>query len=519
MGLSLALFGLLGAVFLGQAIVDADYKKLVISVAFGLVLALSLMILRNWRLGIITFFVWILFEDFCRKWFGNNLLFYATKDILIGITYLSYFSYSWKLRRERKDHFRNPLGVPLLLMFAWACVELVNPGITDILVPILGLRMTFLYVPMIYLGYSFFRHERDVSRFFILLISFALPISSLGIAQSVLGSQLLNPQSAPNFDLSSVRAVPGSSFTVTRATSVFVDPGRYAMYLFAMVYLGLGLLGYLLETRPKPSAKLRLWVVLCWSLVLVGLFVCGQRAAIVWLILSVPLIGFGYWYAKHWGRSSRRSSQLIQAALVCAVGLYLASVFFPLAFRSASALYQATINPTSQYSELTTRPVSYWADIKRALESNALIGHGTGTNSLGLQYVASYEAEQRMPGNYHVEAGFAAVIWEWGVVGLCLWLWWSVLLVVKLIQKVMTLRFTRYYWLGVSIALFAFFLLFPWFYMGMQVYQQYVTQAFLWFMVGLVFRLPGDSAAAGRLLAPGRLQSLAATVPGIATII
>jgi hypothetical protein len=62
--------------------------------------------------------------------------------------------------------------------------------------------------------------------------------------------------------------------------------------------------------------------------------------------------------------------------------------------------------------------------------------------------------------------------------------------VYKLIQEVRKLRHTRFYWLAVAVTLYAFFLLFPWFYLGMQVYQQYVAQAFLWFLVGMVFRLP-----------------------------
>lgn len=490
MGMGFTLVAFLGAVLLGQTIADADYGKVAIWLAFGVAVFLSLGILRNWRLGVLSFFVWILMEDFCRKWLGNNMLIYAAKDILIGITYFSYFFYGWKIRRSGEGDFRNPLGVPLLLMFSWACVELVNPRISDILVPVLGLRMSFLYVPMIYLGYSFFRNEKDLSRFFILMISLALPVSCLGIAQSIMGYQFLSPESAPNLDLSLIRAVPGSRLTVMRVTSTFVDPGRYAMYLFLMVYLGAGLLGYLLVTRPKPSLKLRLWVVLCLSFVLVGLFMCGQRATILWLVLSLPLVGLAYSYATHWRRSSRRRFSVVKIVLVCAAGLYLASVFFPLQFRSVWAFYDTTIDPTSRYSEMTTRPVSYWEDIRRALESDVLLGHGTGTNSVGLQYVASYEAGQQKPGDYHVESGFAAVIWEWGIVGLCLWLWWSILLVVKLVQKVIALRFTHYYWLSVSVALFAFFLLFPYFYLGMQVYQQFVTQAFLFFLVGMVFRFP-----------------------------
>lgn len=155
-----------------------------------------------------------------------------------------------------------------------------------------------------------------------------------------------------------------------------------------------------------------------------------------------------------------------------------------------SALGVPGLAPTSQYSELGTRLASSWRDILRAFQSSGLIGHGTGTASLGLQYIASYWGGWGNPALYNVEGGYASVIWEWGIVGLVLWLLWSVFLLMKLIGTVRKLRPTPFYWLAISVTLYSFFQLFLWFYLGIQVYQQYVAQAFLWFLAGVVFRLP-----------------------------
>ena len=481
------LLALFAAVILGQAIVSSDYRKLTIWIALALLLSLSLFILRNWRLGVFTFFVWILFEDFVRKWLGNEMTLYFAKDVLIGITYLSYFVFVWRFRQER---VRNQLRVPLLMMFGWACAQSVNPGVADILVPVVGLQMSFLYVPMLYLGYSFFRDEGELKRFFIPTLTLSIFVSVLGIAQSIVGVEFLNPESAPNLTLTLIRVAPGNNLLVPRPTSTFVDPGRFAQYLFIIVYLGFGILGYVLTQRPRASLKLRLLVILSWVVALVALFMSGQRAAIVWLILSIPVVGGAYLYGMGPRRRARHRFPAFRLLFIGTLGLYLVNLFFPLRYQAVFDFYQQTINPTSQYSEFKTRPRDYWGEFVRAFQSSGVIGHGTGTASLGLQYIASYRAGQVTEGVYNTEGGYASVLWEWGVVGLCLWLLWSVLLILRLFQKVRELRYTRYYWLGFSVTLYSFFLLFPHFYLAHQVYQQYVAQAFLWFLVGMVFRLP-----------------------------
>jgi hypothetical protein len=257
-----------------------------------------------------------------------------------------------------------------------------------------------------------------------------------------------------------------------------------------MVYLGFGLIGYLLALRSKPSIKLRAWVVFCWLIVVVGLFMSGQRATIVWVVLSVPIVGWAYVYARNPKHTSGRNFTVRSLLLIGALSLYLMSVFFPERFSAVFNFYVRTINPNSPHSEFRSRPEGSWSSIISSYKSSGLRGHGTGTASLGLQYVGSYDAAQENTNVYYTEGGFSSVLWEWGVVGLILWLFWSILLMVKLVQKVRELRFTRFYWIAVAVALYSFFLLFAWFYLGMQVYQQYVAQAFLWFMVGVVFRLP-----------------------------
>jgi hypothetical protein len=150
-----------------------------------------------------------------------------------------------------------------------------------------------------------------------------------------------------------------------------------------------------------------------------------------------------------------------------------------------------TLSPLARETELAWRPSVYWQDIVKAARESGLVGHGTGTASLGLQYVYDLDymyADQLYP--YAIEGGYAAVLWEFGLVGLAVWLWWTTRLVIASVETTRVLRGSRFYWIGISLSIFIFCFLFPYFFLGMQVYQNYVINAYHWFLCGLLFRLP-----------------------------
>ena len=71
-------------------------------------------ILRNWRLGLYFFLVWVVFEDLTRKFLGNNMVIYFAKDVLVGVVYLSLF---FAIRIGREKAFRSPFMFFLILFF------------------------------------------------------------------------------------------------------------------------------------------------------------------------------------------------------------------------------------------------------------------------------------------------------------------------------------------------------------------------------------------------------------------
>src|SRR6266849_3750663 len=81
--------------------------------------------LNNWRNGLYFFLTWLLFEDFARKYLGNNMAIYFAKDFLVAVVYLSFFL---AYRRKKVHSFRPPFLIPLLI-FVWLCVmQVFNPA-------------------------------------------------------------------------------------------------------------------------------------------------------------------------------------------------------------------------------------------------------------------------------------------------------------------------------------------------------------------------------------------------------
>src|SRR5271170_4071695 len=109
-GISVFVLGLWAAWQIGAKIAAEDTQSILI-VALGFAAcAVAVAILRGWRFGFYLFLVWLLFEDFARKYLGNGTALFFGKDILAGLVYLSLFI---TLRRRREQTFRPLFLLPL----------------------------------------------------------------------------------------------------------------------------------------------------------------------------------------------------------------------------------------------------------------------------------------------------------------------------------------------------------------------------------------------------------------------
>src|SRR5712664_1759732 len=114
--------------------------------------AIVIAILNNWRNGLYFFLAWLLFEDFARKYLGNNMAIFFAKDVLAAVVYLSFFL---AYRRKQVISFRPPFLIPVLIFFWFGVMQVFNPASTHLMYGVMGLKLFFCYVPLFFVGYAF----------------------------------------------------------------------------------------------------------------------------------------------------------------------------------------------------------------------------------------------------------------------------------------------------------------------------------------------------------------------------
>ncbi len=450
--------------------------------------AIAIAILNNWRNGLYFFLAWLLFEDFARKYLGNNMAIYFAKDVLAAVVYLSFFL---AYRRREVTSFRPPFLVPVLIFVWFGVMQVFNPASTHLMYGVLGLKLFFCYVPLLFVGYALLNSEEEVRHFFFVNMILALVIVSLGIAQAILGHTFLNPaiMAEDIRDLSTLyRVSPVSGLIMYRPTSVFVSTGRFGNFLLVTWLLVFGFSGYLL-LRHKRGRGLAFTVL---AVTAAGLALCSSRGVVLFSAGSavVGVIAF-VWGAPWRQREVIRVLRTAQrAALGIALGLGLLFLIFPEALLSRVAFYTETLTPGAKGSELQNRTWDY--PLRNFLGAFGyerwVYGYGIGTTSLGTQYVARiFGAKPPVSG---VESGFGTLVIEMGIGGLLLWFVMSFAILFSAWRVVKRLRGSPWFPLAFVIFWYAGLLLIPITFTGIQAYEDFVLNAYLWLLLGVLYRLP-----------------------------
>lgn len=485
--------GLYAAWKLGGWISGGNFQELIYS-AMGLALcAIAVTIARNWRAGFYLFLVWLLFEDLMRKYLGNNMMIYFAKDVLAGLTYIALYL---AIREGRAKTFRPPFLLAFSLFFWLAALQVFNPYSPSLLYGLLGMKIYFYYVPLIFVGYALVRDERDLWRFLLVCMVLASVISALGIVQATVSPHFFNPANlAPEIrglgNLEKVAPLTDQIFLLP--ASVFVSAGRFAFFLVLATILGLGASGYFILSSLRGR-----WVVFVGiALVAVAVLLSGSRTAILYAFISLAaLTAMFLWGAPwRWGQAHRLVKAIRTSALFAALGLAILVFLFPSAASSRWAFYSQTLLPGSPAYALSNRAWDYpMQNLAGAFsEPHWVVGNGVGTASLGIQYVSKLLGTPEL--NLWVEEGYGQLVVELGILGPILWLLWTATLLWMAWKTIRPLRQTRMFPIAVAILWYAFILLYPLTYLGLDVFQNYVNNAFLWILIGILFRLPEIEAA------------------------
>lgn len=458
--------------------------------------AIIVAMLSNWRNGVYFFLAWLLFEDLARKYLGNNMVIYFAKDFLVAIVYLSFFI---AYRRKEKDLqvLRPPFFMALLVFVWFGFIQMFNFASTSIFFGILGMKLYFYYTPLFVIGYALIDSEISLRRFFNINLAIMLAIIALGLVQSVLGHTFLNPE-APAEDIrllsQAYREAPISGVIVYRPTSVFVSAGRFGDMLVVAWLLVFGFSGYLLLRQRRG----RMFAFLALGITAAGCVMCASRGVFLWSLGSGLVGAAAFLWGAPWKQGEvRRIFRAIQrAALGVALAIIVLLLTYPDALLNRLAVYSETLDPRSPTSELVHRTRDYpLANFLAAFNSPRWpYGFGIGTASLGGQYVA--RIFHVVPATEGVESGFGNIILELGIVGLALWFIMSGAVLFSAWKVVRQLKGSPWFPLGFMIFWYAFLLLIPFTFQGMQAYEDFVLNAYMWLLLGILFRLPKLAQAA-----------------------
>ena len=477
------------ALAVGTYIARGDLPSLALT---GLAVAagsIVIVVINSWRKGLYFFLAWLLFEDLARKFLGNNMVIYFAKDVLLLIIYLSF--YTAHRRKDRDLQTFRPPFLPALLVFVWyAAMQIFNPSSTSIFYGLLGMKLYFYYVPLVFLGYAIINSEADLRKFLNINLGLMLIIAVLGIAQSIVGPRFLNPELIGDDIrlLSETYRVSAAGIHVYRPTSVFVSAGRFADLLIVAWLVVFGFSGYLL-LRDRRG---RLFAFLALAVTAAACVMCMSRGVFMWSIIGAVVSAGAFIWGAPWrqGEALRTLRALQRAALGVGLAVVVLLFAYPDAFLGRLAVYSETLDPRSATSELVYRGRDYpLRNFLAAFDySRWPYGYGIGTISLGGQYVSRLFHARPSVGN--LESGFGAIVVEMGIVGLALWIIMSFSVLLSAWRIVHSLKGSPWFPLGFVIFWYAFILLLPMTFLAMSQYQDFIMNAYLWLLLGILFRLP-----------------------------
>lgn len=433
----------------------------------------------------VTYFTWLTFEDFIRKMLGNDMKIYFVKHLLLGVILIHL------LREYREENQPLPrlLVAPLWVWGGIVFVNCFNPSLSTPVLSFLGIHGDLLYLAILLpAGYRLLRSSREVIILLTVLTLLIVGPTIAGIAQQFLGPSFLNEWIAQRTKLRPMlfRSIPGLEGKMMQVSSIFVDPGRYARMALISLWVSIAsaflFLGF--------SRKLAAWAAVAIALSVVSAMFAGARftLAVSGIALSFLLIVAFFTHLR--GRAQDRAwmfSQLAWLLPVVAIAFTFLYFLVPSSILNASEWFTRTLLGTEGTQSEIVRRLPGYVDSFELIPKGGLLGFGTGSRSLGSQYVAMLGfSKMSLPG----EQGFAVTAMQYGVIGLAIRLWLLGAMLVALGQSMSVARTPNVYWFIAIIFGYAasYFTMAQ--FLGGQHMQDYLMQSYLWFIIGMTLRMP-----------------------------
>jgi hypothetical protein len=408
--------------------------------------------------------------DIVRKLTNGDprLLFVRDGSVLVAVVLLTLREPPWRqVVRASREWL-----LPLAAFIAWFGVAAVNAAaFIDYRLPLAAAKLDFECLPLIGVGWYIARSYQRLRRAAQVLCVVLCAVTGIGIAQAILGPTFLAPHQAIGYftHLDLLRATTGQTAqNVFQPSSLFVETGRFQNWTFVNFAVGVALLH---QRRLQPVAR---WGVLAVGAA--GVFASSGRTVFVASAVLALLV------AARRFRLSFRSGLRVALVGGVAIGavLFAAKNLYPSLYQSRVEFIGRALNFRSSNSEVSARAPAYLKNTLDAIRSGGLVGRGAGTQGLGRQYLGAEAAALTA-----TEGGFASIAYEFGLIGMLLWVTWTVVCCRTM------LRYARSTVgdVGESMGTLAFALavqMFLTFWLGISAFQDFVMNAWFFLICGVV---------------------------------
>lgn len=379
-----------------------------------------------WRAGIYLLIAAIMLEGAVRKWIANDIAIFMVKDFfLLGV-------YAAVLPTLRRAELRRPwwLLAPLAALVALALVHVARTdGVEQAAI---GLRSYVLYVPLLWVAPKLLPRTRQWVALAVAIVVVGAAESVLGAIQTLTGGDFINRLTTGTLPA----LVTHGNVAYLRPTGTFLQVGTFTAFMFFPVVVVLAAVAWAPRNRVLWSL-LALTVLGTWGVML------GASRALTWTSVAAAVGFLAIALAR------RRFLPVALLALAVVVGI---TLFRNLPLGDDEFERNVTYTYIDREGKVTEQTVSIGsgnaAAVSRAsvdkgrrtdatdfvgggmphnrideqlrvITSQGLVGHGTGTMTLGSGYVAAQKGALAGEGMY------SKVAWElaWpGLVAFCLFL-------------------------------------------------------------------------------------------------
>lgn len=454
-----------------------------------------IIIIRNWRHGIVILFFWLYIEDLIRRALpGQPAQVMLIKDLVIFFIYCSFVINVMAARKS--DMWKPPILGTFMLFAIFVIFDSFNDLIPNRLVAMIGVRNYLFYTPLLYLGYYFFADIKDQRKFLKVLVYTAIPLFLLALTQYILfyGSNhwLIRPfetdTQVHHFYLEErgIRQVP----------SVFGNAQRYARFTLLLFLLGIGLI---LGRQVRQKYLFVIPVACAWA----GLALSGRGTAFGLSFIGIVIIFLLSFYPGGNRSFLKKSNLTANLVPLLAIVLSLCFVFFSTRSLFTYYKYQGAIDSRK-------RLVWVVQDFSGALAHTSVLGNGTGTISPGLGYISGGEEwlfRRGISGGLGFETGLSRIVFELGFLGFIVFYLFIIHMLIYMLRQLKSLEDSDLVLIGSSIFAYSF---------GFMLWFSLIHHANLgdgnaltifWFFIGVVFGLKRLERQSQHLRYPERINS------------